>query len=61
MDYGSNTMIERFPDGQDIEIFKFSSLEKAWKNGKLASEKRACFAIYFIIILMEKEVIYLKL
>lgn len=39
MDYGSNTMIERFPDGQDIEIFKFSSLEKAWKNGKLASER----------------------
>jgi len=39
VDYGSNAMIERFPDGQDVEVFKFSSLEKAWKNAKLFSER----------------------
>ncbi len=38
-DYGSNTLIENFPDGQDIEVFKFSALEKAWKNAKLLSER----------------------
>ena len=38
-DYGSNTLIENFPDGQDIEVFKFSALEKAWKNAKILSER----------------------
>jgi spore coat polysaccharide biosynthesis protein SpsF (cytidylyltransferase family) len=37
-DYVSNGLIERFPDGQDVEVFKFSALEKAWKNAKLQSE-----------------------
>jgi spore coat polysaccharide biosynthesis protein SpsF len=39
MDYGSNMLIEHFPDGQDIEVFKFSCLKKAWKNAKLLSER----------------------
>ncbi len=38
-DYGSNTLIENFPDGQDIEVFKFKALEVAWKNAKLQSER----------------------
>jgi spore coat polysaccharide biosynthesis protein SpsF len=38
-DYGSNTLIENFPDGQDIEVFKFSVLEDAWNNAKLSSER----------------------
>jgi spore coat polysaccharide biosynthesis protein SpsF len=38
-DYGSNTLIENFPDGQDIEVFKFSTLVDAWKNAKLFSER----------------------
>ena len=38
-DYGSNGLIENFPDGQDIEVFKFSALEMAWKNAKLKSER----------------------
>ncbi|BFM42313.1 glycosyltransferase family protein [Flavobacterium sp. CFS9] len=38
-DYGSNILIENFPDGQDIEVFKFSALEKAWKEAKLLSER----------------------
>lgn len=39
MDYGSNTLIENFPDGQDVEVFKFSALQIAWKNAKLLSER----------------------
>jgi spore coat polysaccharide biosynthesis protein SpsF len=38
-DYGSNGLVENFPDGQDIEVFKFSALEQAWKNAKLLSER----------------------
>ncbi|WP_310559566.1 glycosyltransferase family protein [Flavobacterium sp.] len=38
-DYGSNGLIEHYPDGQDVEVFKFSALENAWKNAKLASER----------------------
>ncbi|MES2590500.1 MAG: glycosyltransferase family protein [Bacteroidota bacterium] len=32
LDYCSNTFIENFPDGQDIEVMKFSALEQAFKN-----------------------------
>ena len=39
MDYGSNGLTEQFPDGQDIEVFKFSALQTAWKNAKLKSER----------------------
>ena len=38
-DYGANGIVEHFPDGQDVEIFKFSALELAWKNAKLQSER----------------------
>ena len=38
-DYCSNTLIENYPDGQDIEVFKFSALESAWKNANLPSER----------------------
>ena len=37
-DYVSNGLIEHFPDGQDVEVFKFSALELALKNAKLTSE-----------------------
>lgn len=39
VDYGSNALVEHFPDGQDVELFKFSALEEAWKNAKLMSER----------------------
>ena len=39
IDYYSNTLLDQFPDGQDIEIFKFSALEYAWKHAKLSSER----------------------
>jgi spore coat polysaccharide biosynthesis protein SpsF len=38
-DYGSNGLIENFPDGQDVEVFKFTALEQAWKSAKLFSER----------------------
>ena len=38
-DYGANGIVERFPDGQDVEVFKFSALESAWKNATLGSER----------------------
>ncbi|MGB3608055.1 MAG: glycosyltransferase family protein [Psychroserpens sp.] len=37
-DYVSNGLVEHFPDGQDVEVFKFSALEQAWKNATLESE-----------------------
>ncbi len=39
VDYCSNTLIENFPDGQDVEVFKYSALEQAWKEAKLKSER----------------------
>jgi spore coat polysaccharide biosynthesis protein SpsF (cytidylyltransferase family) len=38
-DYYANVMEERYPDGQDIEVFKFSALEKAWREASLKSER----------------------
>lgn len=37
-DYASNTLIPTYPDGMDVEVFKFSALEKAWKEANLLSE-----------------------
>lgn len=34
-DYVSNLHPATYPDGNDVEIFSFSSLEKAWKEAKL--------------------------
>ena len=39
LDYCSNILTEAFPDGQDVEIFKFSALKKAWNNTKLKSDR----------------------
>jgi spore coat polysaccharide biosynthesis protein SpsF len=38
-DYGSNAIDETFPDGQDVEVFKFTALENAWMNAKKESER----------------------
>jgi len=38
-DYGANILIENYPDGQDIEVFKLSALEAAWQSAKLPSER----------------------
>jgi spore coat polysaccharide biosynthesis protein SpsF len=39
VDYCSNGFVENFPDGQDVEVFKFSALEKAWQYATLLSER----------------------
>jgi spore coat polysaccharide biosynthesis protein SpsF len=39
LDYGSNTLMEQYPDGQDIEVIRWGTLERAWKEAKLNSER----------------------
>ena len=39
VDYCSNTLNPTFPDGMDIEVFKYSALEKAWNEAQLESEQ----------------------
>jgi spore coat polysaccharide biosynthesis protein SpsF len=39
LDYCSNTLEITYPDGQDIEVFKFFCLEKAWNAAQLWSER----------------------
>lgn len=38
-DYVSNTLNVTYPDGMDCECFKFSALEKAWKEATLKSDR----------------------
>lgn len=38
-DYISNTLDPTYPDGMDCECFKFSALEKAWKEATLKSDR----------------------
>lgn len=39
VDYASNTLNPSYPDGIDVEVFKFSALEKAFKEATLTSER----------------------
>ena len=39
LDYYSNTLDAKYPDGQDIEVFTFCALENAWENSKLNSDR----------------------
>ena len=39
LDYVSNTLIEAFPDGQDIEVIKWSALQYAWHNANSKKER----------------------
>jgi len=38
-DYASNTIVSTYPDGLDVEVFTFRSLEEAWLNAKKPSER----------------------
>ena len=38
-DYVSNTMRPTFPDGLDVEVFKYSCIETAWREAKLPSDR----------------------
>ena len=39
IDYLSNVFIESYPDGQDIEVFTFEALKKAWVKSTLKSDR----------------------
>lgn len=39
VDYCSNVLQETFPDGQDIEVVKFSALKSAWEQAVLKSDR----------------------
>lgn len=38
-DYTSNSLTESYPDGEDVEVFKFSALTTAWHESALKSER----------------------
>lgn len=38
-DYTSNVIEETFPDGEDVEVIKYNTLNEAWEDSKLASER----------------------
>lgn len=38
-DYTSNVLPPTFPDGLDVEVFRFSSLETAWREASLPSHR----------------------
>lgn len=39
LDHCGNGIPPTYPDGLDVEIFRFSALERAWKEAKLLSER----------------------
>lgn len=39
IDYCANILKEEFPDGQDVEVMTFASLEKAWSEAILKSDR----------------------
>jgi len=38
-DYAANTLKETYPDGEDVEVFSFDILSRAWNNAKMFSER----------------------
>lgn len=38
-DYVSNSLTRTYPDGLDVEIFRFTALEQAWREANLPSER----------------------
>lgn len=39
VDYVSNGLVERYPNGQDVEVFKWTALQRAWDEARLGSER----------------------
>jgi glutamate-1-semialdehyde 2,1-aminomutase/spore coat polysaccharide biosynthesis protein SpsF len=39
VDYASNSMHYTYPDGLDVEVFRFDALERAWKEAAKPSER----------------------
>ncbi len=38
-DYTSNTLLPTFPDGLDVEVLRYETLQRVWENASLASER----------------------
>ncbi|MFH0840004.1 MAG: glycosyltransferase family protein [Candidatus Omnitrophota bacterium] len=38
-DYASNVLERTYPDGEDVEVFSFDALRRAWKETRLRSER----------------------
>jgi spore coat polysaccharide biosynthesis protein SpsF len=38
-DYASNTLHPTFPDGLDVEVCRFASLEEVWRNASMKSQR----------------------
>lgn len=38
-DYASNALVPTFPDGLDVEVFRFSALDTAWREAVLPSQR----------------------
>jgi spore coat polysaccharide biosynthesis protein SpsF (cytidylyltransferase family) len=38
-DYASNTLVCTYPDGLDAEVFSFTALEIAWRDGRRAADR----------------------
>ncbi len=38
-DYASNGLGETYPDGEDVEVFTFDALSRAWHEAKMSSER----------------------
>ena len=39
LDYCSNTLEPTYPEGLDIEVFRFTALERAWREARQSSER----------------------
>lgn len=39
VDYTSNVLVPTYPDGQDVEVFTFEALRRAWQEAKLTSQR----------------------
>lgn len=45
-DYTSNTLVETYPDGEDVEVVAYEALKTAWEKASLSSE-REHVTLYF--------------
>ena len=39
LDYASNTIEPTYPEGLDVEVFRYTALARAWRDAKLPSER----------------------
>jgi spore coat polysaccharide biosynthesis protein SpsF (cytidylyltransferase family) len=39
VDYATNTLMPTYPDGEDVEIFSFKALQRAWQEANMLSER----------------------